>query len=73
MGFFGSTTSPTSDPAQVIPVVGSILGASGSSFKTALQIHDFLKQAKEALLSGDVDGANTLARKAKVLLTELTQ
>jgi len=40
LGFFGSTTSPTSDPAQIIPVVGSVQGASGSSFKTALQIHN---------------------------------
>jgi hypothetical protein len=30
-----------------------------------------LKQARDALASGDVDGANTLAAKAKVLLAEL--
>ena len=41
--------------------------------KTAAQIHEFLKQAKEALTSGDVDGAHTLAVKAKVLLAELNQ
>jgi hypothetical protein len=39
--------------------------------KTAAQIHEFLKQAREALASGDVDGAKTLAIKAKVLLNEL--
>jgi hypothetical protein len=40
--------------------------------KTAAQIREFLKQAREALTSGDVDGAHTLAAKAKVLLSELT-
>lgn len=39
--------------------------------KTAAQIREFLKQARDALTSGDVDGAHTLARKAKVLLEEL--
>jgi hypothetical protein len=40
--------------------------------KTAAQIRRYLKQAKQALTSGDVDGAHTLAAKAKVLLSELT-
>jgi hypothetical protein len=40
--------------------------------KTADQIREFLKQARAALTSGDVDGAHTLAAKAKVLLAELT-
>jgi hypothetical protein len=44
-----------------------------SETKTAAQIHQFLKQAKEALDTGDVDGALTLAKKAKVLLAELNQ
>ena len=39
--------------------------------KTAEHIREFIKQAKTALSSGDVDGASTLAAKAKVLLTEL--
>ena len=39
--------------------------------KTAAHIREFLKQAKAALASGDVDGASTLAAKAKVLLAEL--
>jgi hypothetical protein len=41
--------------------------------KTATQIKEFLKEAKTALASGDLDGANTLAAKAKVLLGELLQ
>ena len=41
--------------------------------KTSMQIKEFLKQAKTALASGDVDGAHTLAAKAKVLLGELSQ
>jgi outer membrane biosynthesis protein TonB len=41
--------------------------------KTKDQILEFLKQAKTALASGDVDGAKTLALKAKVLLGELNQ
>jgi outer membrane biosynthesis protein TonB len=46
---------------------------SDTEQKTAEHIRDFLKQAKTALASGDVDGAHTLAAKAKVLLEELTQ
>jgi outer membrane biosynthesis protein TonB len=41
--------------------------------KTSSQIREFLKQARAALTTGDVDGAHTLALKAKVLLGELTQ
>jgi len=41
--------------------------------KTSMQIKEYLKQANTALGSGDVDGANTLAQKAKVLLGELSQ
>jgi outer membrane biosynthesis protein TonB len=41
--------------------------------KTAAQIREFLKQARAALASGDVDGAHTLALKAKVLLGELSR
>ena len=39
--------------------------------KTAAQIREFIKQAREALTAGDIDGAHTLATKAKVLLDEL--
>jgi outer membrane biosynthesis protein TonB len=41
--------------------------------KTAAQIREFLKQARAALNSGDVDGAHTLAAKARVLLGELSR
>jgi len=44
-----------------------------SDQKTADQIREFLKEAKTALASGDVDGARTLASKAQVLLAGLTQ
>ena len=40
---------------------------------TADHIREFLKQAKTALNSGDIDGAHTLAVKAKVLLDELSK
>ncbi len=44
-----------------------------SDQKTADQIREFLKEARTALASGDVDGAHTLAAKAQVLLAALTQ
>lgn len=37
----------------------------------AAQVREFLKQARDAMTSGDIDGAHTLAIKAKVLLDEL--
>ena len=40
---------------------------------TDTQIRNFLKQARQALNSGDTDGAHTLATKAKLLLDELTK
>jgi ribosomal protein S20 len=46
---------------------------SDSEQKTADHIREFLKQARAALASGDVEGANTLVAKAQVLLTELTK
>jgi outer membrane biosynthesis protein TonB len=46
---------------------------SDSERKTAAQIAEFLKQARIALASGDMDGARTLAAKAKVLLNELSR
>jgi len=46
---------------------------SSSEAKTAAQIRDFLKQAREALNTGDADGARNLVSKAKVLLAELNQ
>jgi hypothetical protein len=46
-------------------------GLNDQDQKTAAHIREFLKQAKAALASGDVDGASNLAAKAKVLLSEL--
>jgi len=46
---------------------------SDSEQRTAAQIREFLKQARAALSSGDTDGGNTLAMKAKVLLGELSR
>jgi hypothetical protein len=48
-------------------------GLSDQEKKTAEHIREFIKQAKGALNSGDVDGAATLAAKAKVLLDELSK
>jgi hypothetical protein len=39
--------------------------------KTAAQIREYLKRAREALTAGDVDGARLLAGKAKAVLDEL--
>ncbi len=46
---------------------------SSGQRKTAAQIRRFLKEAKQALDSGDVDGAQTLVAKAKVLLDEIAR
>jgi len=40
---------------------------------TSTQIKTFLTKAKQALADNDLDGAQTLATKAKVLLDELTK
>ncbi|MDQ1694398.1 MAG: hypothetical protein QOH85_1933 [Acidobacteriaceae bacterium] len=45
---------------------------SAEQVKTATQIRNFLTQAQRAIHNGDVDGAYTLATKAKLLLDELT-
>lgn len=44
-----------------------------SDQKTADQIREFLKEARTALASGDVDGAHTLTAKAQILLAALSQ
>jgi hypothetical protein len=46
---------------------------SDTEEKTSLQIKEYLKEARTALNTGDVDGAKTLAAKAKALLGELGQ
>ena len=44
---------------------------SGDQEKTVAQIRSFLMQAQRAMHNGDIDGASTLATKAKLLLDEL--
>ena len=39
--------------------------------RTAAQIREFVKEARQALAGGDADGAATLASKARILLREL--
>lgn len=41
--------------------------------RTVAHIREFLRQARQALASGDVDGAHTLAAKARVLLSEISR
>jgi hypothetical protein len=52
--------------------VNSLHNLNGDQTKTVAQIRSFLDQAERALHNGDVDGAHTLATKAKTLLDELT-
>jgi hypothetical protein len=46
---------------------------SNNEQETSTQIRSFLVKAKQALADNDLDGAHTLATKAKVLLDELTK
>jgi hypothetical protein len=52
--------------------VNSLHNLNGDQTKTVAQIRSFLDQAQRALHNGDLDGAHTLATKAKTLLDELT-
>jgi hypothetical protein len=52
--------------------VNGLRNLKGDQTKTAAQIRSFLDQAQRALHNGDLDGAHTLATKAKTLLDELT-
>ncbi len=52
--------------------VNSLRKLNGDQNKTVAQIRSFLDQAQRALHNGDIDGAHTLATKAKTLLDELT-
>jgi hypothetical protein len=45
---------------------------SDTEEKTSMQIKEFLKEARTALSSGDVDAAANLTKKAKALLGELS-
>jgi len=46
---------------------------NGQDKQTAGEIRSFLQKAKSALEADDIDGAHTLATKARVLLDELTK
>jgi hypothetical protein len=52
--------------------VNSLRNLNGDQNKTVAQIRSFLDQAQRALHNGDIDGAHTLATKARTLLDELT-
>jgi hypothetical protein len=52
--------------------VNGLHNLKGDQAKTVAQIRSFLDQAQRALHNGDLDGAQTLATKAKTLLDELT-
>jgi hypothetical protein len=52
--------------------VNTLRNLNGDQNKTVAQIRSFLDQAQRALHNGDVDGAHTLATKARTLLDELT-
>jgi hypothetical protein len=52
--------------------ISSLHNLNGEQNKTVAQIRSFLDQAQRALHNGDIDGAHTLATKAKTLLDELT-
>jgi hypothetical protein len=52
--------------------VNGLRNLNGDQSKTVARIRSFLDQAQRALHNGDLDGAHTLATKAKTLLDELT-
>jgi hypothetical protein len=70
------TTESRQQAAKLITTtehgVKSLKNLNGDQNKTVAQIRSFLEQAQRALHNGDIDGANTLATKAKTLLDELT-
>jgi len=65
----GQTVSSIADVEHSLNGINRPLGWQEQ--RTAAQVREFIKQARAALNSGDVDGAHTLAVKAKVLLNEL--
>ena len=74
-GASGDLRSQTEDTINTVEkgVNGINRTLSDAETKTVSQIHEFLKEARQALSTGDTDGAHTLANKAKVLLSELNQ
>jgi hypothetical protein len=74
----GDTSNLRQQTVDSIAAIERSLSGIGSSLsdqeqKTAAQIREYLKQARNALASGDVDGAHTLVAKANVLLSELSR
>jgi hypothetical protein len=65
------TSNSIADTEHRLNTLGRTLDAQEQ--KTSAQIREFIKEARAALNTGDVDGAKTLAQKAKVLLGELTK
>lgn len=74
-GASGDMRSQTQDTINSVEkgVNGITRPLSDAEKKTETQIREFLKEARQALDTGDTDGAHTLANKAKVLLSELNQ
>ena len=72
-GASGDLRSQTEDTINAVEkgVNGITRSLNDSETKTVAQIREFLKEARQALETGDTDGARTLANKAKVLLSEL--
>jgi hypothetical protein len=80
IGQFATTEAPDTKRQAADSISEVERGLSGitrhlndTDEKTSTQIKEFLKQARAALATGDAEGANTLAQKAKVLLKELSQ
>ncbi len=78
-GSFGTPEEPDSkkqmensiaDIERGLNAIGRKL--SDQEEKTSMQIREFLKQARTALGTGDIEGAKNLATKAKALLGELS-
>jgi hypothetical protein len=64
------TAVSITDTERGLKNIGRVL--SSEEQKTAVQIRQYIRQARKALNTGDVEGASTLAAKAKALLTELS-
>jgi ribosomal protein S20 len=65
------TSNSLADTEHKLNTIGRSL--NDQEQKTSAHIREFIKEARAALNTGDVEGAKTLAQKAKVLLGELTK
>ena len=65
------TTNSLTDTEHRLNTLGRKL--NDQEEKTGTQIREYIKEARAALDTGDVDGAKGLAQKAKLLLGELTK